>query len=131
VFHVAITRGRQRVHIVPDSHPSPFIAQCFNPPEPNARPSVSAAAIRSVGPKQTTAPLAAADASLFEQLRVVRRELAAGKPAYTVVSDQVLRDIASVRPTSLAALANIKGMGPVKLERYGDELLAVVEAAAG
>jgi DNA helicase II / ATP-dependent DNA helicase PcrA len=129
VFHVAITRGRQRVHIVPDSHPSPFIAQCFSAPDPNARPTASAAPVRSATPKQTAAPLAAADASLFEQLRVVRRELAAGKPAFTVVSDQVLRDIANARPSSLAALANIKGMGPVKLERYGDTLLAVVEAA--
>jgi DNA helicase-2/ATP-dependent DNA helicase PcrA len=130
VFHVAITRGRSRVHVVPDKHPSPFIAQCFNAPDPNARPALSAAPVRTPAPKQSSAPLGADDAELFEQLRVVRRQLAAGKPAFTVVSDQVLQDIARARPTTLAKLANIKGMGPVKLERYGDALLAVVEAVA-
>ena len=64
---------------------------------------------------------------MFEELRSVRRHLAAGKPAYTVLSDQTLHDIARRRPATLAALANIKGMGPVKLERYGSALLAVVE----
>ena len=60
----------------------------------------------------------------------MRRHLAAGKPAYTVLSDQVLHDIARHRPTTLAELGNIKGMGPVKLERYGSALLAIVEIAA-
>jgi hypothetical protein len=31
---------------------------------------------------------------------------------------------------TLADLGDVKGMGPVKLERYGDALLAVIEAAA-
>jgi superfamily II DNA helicase RecQ len=75
--------------------------------------------------------LTAAESSLFEELRAVRRHLAAGKPAYTVLSDQALHDIARHRPTTLAALGNIKGMGPVKLERYGSALLAVVETASG
>jgi superfamily II DNA helicase RecQ len=56
--------------------------------------------------------------------------LAAGKPAYTVLSDQVLHDIARGRPASLTELGRIKGMGPVKLERYGSAILAVVESAA-
>ena len=59
----------------------------------------------------------------------MRRHLAAGKPAYTVLSDQSLHEIARRRPTTLAQLGNIKGMGPVKLERYGSALLAVVETA--
>ena len=63
--------------------------------------------------------LSVADSALFEELRAVRRHLAAGKPAYTVLSDQSLHEIARRRPSTLADLANIKGMGPVKLERYG------------
>ena len=59
----------------------------------------------------------------------MRRHLAAGKPAYTVLSDQTLRELARRRPTTLAALGNVKGMGPVKLERYGSVLLATIEAA--
>ena len=74
--------------------------------------------------------LTPAESTLFEELRAVRRHLAAGKPAYTVLSDQVLHDIARSRPTTLTDLGDIKGMGPVKLERYGNALLAVVETAA-
>jgi len=131
VFHVAITRGRSQVHIVPGSKPSPFIDQCFHVPDPN-QPKVIVESAR----KPATAPevrrpghdLTGADSSLFEELRAVRRHLAGSKPAYTVVADQVLHDIARSRPATLAALGNIKGMGPVKLERYGDALLAVVES---
>ena len=134
VFHVAITRARQRVHVVPGMRPSPFIAQCLRPPEPGdvveprATPRQSTrAAAPSERPGRTLTP---ADSSLFEELRSVRRHLAAGKPAYTVLSDQALHDIARLRPTTLAALGNIKGLGPVKLERYGSALLAVVETAS-
>jgi len=132
VFHVAITRGRSQVHIVPGSKPSPFIDECFHLPQPgqakvavqSSRPTVFSPEARRPGHDLT-----AAESSLFEELRAVRRHLAAGKPAYTVVADQVLHDIARHRPATLAQLGNIKGMGPVKLERYGDALLAAVESA--
>ena len=60
----------------------------------------------------------------------LRRQLAAGKPAFTVLSDQTLYDIARRHPTTLASLGQIKGMGPVKLERYGDALLAAIEVVS-
>jgi ATP-dependent DNA helicase RecQ len=47
-------------------------------------------------------------------------------PAYVVFKDSVLHAIAAARPTTLGELAQISGVGPAKLERYGDELLAVV-----
>ena len=133
VFHVAITRGRGRVHVVPGARPSPFIEQCTRPPEPSARVEPRTVPRQSTRPTPLDKPgrdLTPADSSLFEELRSVRRHLAAGKPAYTVLSDQALHDIVRHRPTTLAALGNIKGMGPVKLERYGNALLAVVETAS-
>jgi ATP-dependent DNA helicase RecQ len=50
-------------------------------------------------------------------------------PAYVVLHDATLRELAAVRPSSKAELAGIKGFGPVKVERYGDDLLAVLAAA--
>ena len=133
VFHVAITRGRTRVHIVPGARPSKFIDQCLHLPEPNAVAAERLAARQPLRTPVTTErpgrDLTPAESSLFEELRAVRRHLAAGKPAYTVLSDQALHDIARHRPTTLSALGNIKGIGPVKLERYGSALLAVVETA--
>jgi len=134
VFHVAITRARTRAHVVCGDRPSPFIAQCLQLPDPDAMAAERLAArqpLRAPVIERPGRELSPAESSLFEELRAVRRHLAGGKPAYTVLSDQALHDIARHRPTTLAALGNIKGMGPVKLERYGSALLAVVETASG
>ncbi len=52
-------------------------------------------------------------------------------PAYVVAHDQTLAAIADLRPASLAALRRVRGMGPTKLDRYGDEILAVIAAGDG
>ncbi|MFW8745998.1 HRDC domain-containing protein, partial [Mesorhizobium japonicum] len=56
----------------------------------------------------------------------------AGVPAYIVFGDATLRGIALTRPTSLAELGTISGVGEKKLESYGEGVLEVVagEAAA-
>ncbi|HEY1650958.1 MAG TPA: ATP-dependent DNA helicase UvrD2 [Acidimicrobiales bacterium] len=61
-------------------------------------------------------------------LRGWRSETAkrANVPAYVVLNDSELVGIAACRPTTLAELSNCKGMGPIRLERWGDELLAVL-----
>jgi DNA helicase-2/ATP-dependent DNA helicase PcrA len=66
---------------------------------------------------------------LFEALRVWRsgRAKADGMPAYVVAKDTTLEAIAQMAPVSLADLLTIDGIGPAKLERYGDEILAVVD----
>jgi DNA helicase-2/ATP-dependent DNA helicase PcrA len=50
-------------------------------------------------------------------------------PAFVVAHDSTLAAIAEARPTSLAGLRRIKGMGPTKLERYGVEIVDVVLAS--
>jgi ATP-dependent DNA helicase RecQ len=69
---------------------------------------------------------------LFEALRAARRQLAAeaGVPPYVVFHDSTLREIAATRPTTLAELAQINGVGQAKLARYGDAMLAALEAAS-
>ncbi len=47
-------------------------------------------------------------------------------PPYIVFHDQTLAAIAEVRPSTLAGLRRVKGIGPSKLETYGDEILEVV-----
>jgi superfamily II DNA helicase RecQ len=43
-----------------------------------------------------------------------------------VLHDSTLQELAAVQPRTHDELAGIKGFGPVKLERYGDDLLAVM-----
>jgi ATP-dependent DNA helicase RecQ len=68
---------------------------------------------------------------LFEALREERRRLAAeaGVPPYVIFHDSTLREIAAVRPASLAELGRVNGVGRTKLERYGDAMLAAVASA--
>jgi len=68
------------------------------------------------------------DATLLDALQVWRRDRARadGVPAYVVAHDATLQAIAEVRPETLAALRRVKGMGPMKLESYGAELLVLV-----
>jgi ATP-dependent DNA helicase RecQ len=68
------------------------------------------------------------DAGLFERLRAWRLETARAEsvPAFVVFSDRTLRELAAVRPADEVALAAVAGVGPAKLERYGDALLAQI-----
>ncbi|HEY5514848.1 MAG TPA: ATP-dependent DNA helicase UvrD2 [Pengzhenrongella sp.] len=70
------------------------------------------------------------DQRLFERLRDWRAEVATetDKPAYTVLVDLTLAAIAETRPASMAELAQVKGIGPAKLDKYGPALLALVAA---
>ena len=52
-----------------------------------------------------------------------------GRPAFVVFHDSTLAAIAASKPSSLAELGAVAGVGPAKLERYGDDVLAVVGAA--
>jgi superfamily II DNA helicase RecQ len=49
-------------------------------------------------------------------------------PAYVVFHDRTLAEIAERQCRDWADLAAISGVGPAKLERYADEVLAVVAA---
>jgi ATP-dependent DNA helicase RecQ len=70
---------------------------------------------------------------LFEALRSWRAAQARGQsvPPYVIFHDTVLREIAAVRPSCLDELAQIKGVGASKLQRYGDGVLAVLQADRG
>ena len=66
--------------------------------------------------------------TLFEALRVWRAAEAKNQriPPYVIFHDAVLRDIAAVRPADLDELAQIKGVGASKLQRYGAAVLRLL-----
>lgn len=90
--------------------------------------------VRKVGAaKGRGAPGAAggAEDELFERLRALRTEFAkaAGVPPYVVFHDATLREMALLRPTTLAQLAQLPGIGEKKLERYGPRFLELLRSA--
>ncbi len=66
---------------------------------------------------------------VFDALRDWRRRRAkaADVPAYVIFNDKTLRAIAKVQPTSKSKLASVSGIGPAKLDRFGDEVINLVK----
>ena len=86
---------------------------------------------KSTPTKTSRAPvsdLAPADEALFQLLRQWRADTAReqGVPAYVILHDKTLRELAEVRPVSHGLLAGITGMGSAKIEHYGAELLELI-----
>jgi DNA helicase II / ATP-dependent DNA helicase PcrA len=182
VFHVALTRGRERVVVVADkARPSRFVDETLG-----VAPRVEEAPVprrvvqtRSPGIEVTigdvvtlsggfrgvvervlpvgvlvalqpgpgrlsvawgesitvdgrSGPLAPAEVSgdpeLIDRLKAWRLEMSRGQkvPAYVVLTDASLEELARRRPRNEGELLAIKGIGPAKLEAYGDDLLALV-----
>ena len=66
--------------------------------------------------------------AIFDKLRWWRVETARAHnvPAYVIFVDATLREIAKARPTSLADLRGVSGVGEKKLASYGDEIVAMI-----
>ena len=75
---------------------------------------------------------ASADPRVLAVLVEWRRTLAraSGVPAQVIFHDATLAAVAEAKPTDRAALMALPGLGPIKVERYGDELLALVARAS-
>jgi ATP-dependent DNA helicase RecQ len=73
------------------------------------------------------------NAALLSRLRAWRSDVARkhGVPAYVVLHDATIDGIAASRPSTSEQLRGIPGIGDKKLERYGHELIALVNAAEG
>ncbi|MCA9836886.1 MAG: HRDC domain-containing protein [Trueperaceae bacterium] len=70
-----------------------------------------------------------ANGELVKKLELWRRETAKeeGKAAYLVLTNESLELIAQEKPQNLDQLADIKGIGKVKLERYGTQILELLK----
>jgi ATP-dependent DNA helicase RecQ len=123
--------GNHRKVVIPrvtGSRPRRAVAQAARP---SRSPSTGNGRVGSPPEASGSAALSAGDAPLFEALRTLRAQIAKrdGVPPYVVFPDRTLVEIATRRPRSVTALADVHGVGPVKLERYGEQFLNVVRGA--
>ncbi|MHB1627619.1 MAG: DNA helicase RecQ [Bacilli bacterium] len=74
----------------------------------------------------------APDDALFEQLRLLRREIARAHnvPPYVIFPDSTLRELALKRPLDRRAMLAVKGVGELKFEKYGPPFLRVFQERA-
>jgi DNA helicase II / ATP-dependent DNA helicase PcrA len=150
VFHVAITRGIGQVVVLADaSRPSPFLSELDRdatadelaaPDVDDAGPGAAAVVRSSTGGQRSGGSGATRGTALTEggpastrvesALRDWRRarSQADGVPAYVVLNDRHLVGIAERLPSDRRALSACPGIGPAKLEAYGDDLLELVRS---
>jgi len=93
-------------------------------------PPEKLAARKARTPRQErwAAKLGAEDQELAEHLRAWRLAWAKDNdvPAFVVFSDRTLRALVELRPTGPAALLEVPGIGPAKLEQFGTALLEAI-----
>jgi DNA helicase-2/ATP-dependent DNA helicase PcrA len=117
LLYVGITRAKRHLLVTWSGKPSRFLTE--------------------LGVQRASAP-AAKRVNLeelppaFGALREWRLERAKADevPAYVVFHNATLAEIAERRPRTLAELANVPGVGPAKLERYGEDVLAALARVA-
>jgi ATP-dependent DNA helicase RecQ len=75
-------------------------------------------------------PLDAAEEIRFEALRKVRKQLAdeAGVPAFHVLHDRVMRELARSAPSNPAGLLEVSGIGPQKASKFGPAFLSAIQS---
>jgi DNA helicase-2/ATP-dependent DNA helicase PcrA len=126
LLYVGITRARDHLFLSwtreGRSGPSPFLQE-IGVVQPAAAPPVATARA-----PRTPVTVSGAGGALFDRLKEWRRTRAAadGVPAYVVFHDATLAEIAERKPGDWADLAAVSGVGPAKLDRYADEVLAIV-----
>jgi len=134
LLYVGITRAQELLEISfsksktggrGNRKPTRFLAHRF--PQKIAA-NANTAVNKKTSSKIARAELSEDDAALFEHLRTWRSQVAtaAGKPAFTVLADTTLLALATTRPANSEALGRIPGIGPIKLEQYGAQLLTLI-----
>ncbi len=83
---------------------------------------------KKAGTRKSQSNVAEADRTLWEALRACRKRLSEeeGVPPYVVFHDATLMDMLAIRPRNRMEFSAVSGVGDRKLERYGDEFLAVL-----
>ena len=113
LFYVGLTRGKRHLFVTWSGKPSRFLRELGV--------LAQAAVRREVEPHDP----------IFAALKEWRRERARADavPAYVVFHNSTLVEIAGRKPQSLGDLALVPGVGPAKLERYGDDVLSALVRA--
>jgi DNA helicase-2/ATP-dependent DNA helicase PcrA len=130
LFYVGLTRARTHLLVswTKGRKQSRFVDD-LRPPRPMPGTTVTLLG----GPPPQVRPQRRSDTGdpVFDALRAWRTEQAQaeGTQPYLVAHDATLTAIAETRPRTTAGLRRVKGMGPAKIEQYGDAILAVVAQA--
>ncbi len=145
LLYVALTRARDELHCTWASSrtfgsrtarrsPSPWLPIIQStvgiaPVQVDRRSGADRArSARAALPKRTARDMPDGDRELFEALRAWRRAQAkeADVAAFVIFNDATLIALAAARPRTRAELLRVSGVGPVKAQRFGEDLLEII-----
>jgi DNA helicase-2/ATP-dependent DNA helicase PcrA len=117
LMYVGMTRARRHLALTWAAKPSRFLLEL---------------GVEAAPPATRKARADEPDSPTYHALKRWRLERAKSDeiPAYVVFHNSTLAEIAARQPKTIAELASVPGVGPAKLERYGRDVLAALEAAA-
>jgi DNA helicase II / ATP-dependent DNA helicase PcrA len=110
LLYVGLTRAKRHLFVTWTRTPSRFLREL------------------GLAPKQAVRREPEPDDPVFAALKAWRLERARADevPAYVVFHNSTLAEIAGRKPQSLRDLATVPGVGPAKLDRYGEDVLSVL-----
>ncbi len=149
LLYVAVTRAERELHLSfaeertfrtkPASRrPSPYLGEIERAIEhlrrgldPTKFKVMAKEARKALGKTKAKPSDADKDDPIFIELRSWRhaQSKAHDVPAYVVLNDATLVAIAKKKPATRGQLAGISGIGPTKLDKYGDAILKIVQDA--
>jgi DNA helicase-2/ATP-dependent DNA helicase PcrA len=122
LLYVGLTRAKRHLLLTWSGKSSRFLAEL------GVRPGAAQGSATAAGaPKQK---LEATPAVLALKEWRLARARAEEVPAYVVFNDRTLAELVRMAPRTIAELAEVPGIGPAKLERFGGELLAALADVA-
>jgi len=117
LLYVGLTRAKRHLTLTWSGRPSRFLDEL------GVR--APAAVVSAAKPKLEATPAVLA----LKEWRLARAR-AEEVPAYVVFNDRTLAELVRLHPTTISELAEVPGIGPAKLERFGPELLAALRDVA-
>ena len=113
------------------THDATRRAKAIGAPKPGEKRRAGGTTRRTSSVEPSELVVSGADAALLERLRTLRTSIAREQkvPPYVVFADRTLLEMAVRRPKSPFAFGEIRGVGPMKIEKYGERFLALLRAA--
>lgn len=101
----------------------------YRPTEKETKYSREAMAEKKAAKVRSTRSLQAqADEQLWNALKQLRYQLAEKEktPAYIIFTDAALEDMVELKPTTMEEFAQVRGVGQIKLEKYGRTFISLI-----
>lgn len=123
LFYVALSRAKNSLYLTySGKNPTRFINQKMLEMLSSQMTHPNITDYESAGNLQSNEP------DKLARLKLWRREMSQklNLPAYVIMHDRTLLEIIEMNPIDIEDLKNVRGIGQVKLERYGNEIIKVL-----